>query len=76
VPDHASKLQKTLGDTIYAERKARNLSQEQLAAEAGISMTYLGEVERGEKMASLETITRIAAALKMTGAELLMKAAL
>jgi transcriptional regulator with XRE-family HTH domain len=50
------------------------MTQEDLAFESGLSRTYAGDVERGEKEPSIETIARIAAALKMTGAELLAKA--
>jgi transcriptional regulator with XRE-family HTH domain len=70
----SSKLLKRFGETVRAERTRLKLSQEDLAFESGLSRTYAGEIERGEKMVSLETIARIAAALKMTGAELLAKA--
>ena len=72
--DSASKLQKLFGNAVREQRKARNLSQEELALESGLSLTYIGEVERGEKMASLETIQRVAKALGQSGSELLAKA--
>jgi transcriptional regulator with XRE-family HTH domain len=76
VPDAASKLQKKFGEALRIERKRLKLSQEQLALEAGISMTYVGEIERGEKMASLEVVVRLAKALGMTGSAMLARAAL
>ena len=76
MPDTAAKLQRQFGATVRAERKARNLTQQQLAFEAQLSLTYIGEVERGERMVSLDTVLRVAGALKLTAAEFLAKAKL
>jgi transcriptional regulator with XRE-family HTH domain len=61
---------------LRAERVARNLTQQELAFEAGLSLTYVGEIERGQRMVSVDTLLRVATALKMTGADLLAKAEL
>jgi len=45
-----------------------------LAENADLTLNYIGEVERGQKLASIETVVRIARGLGMTGAELLRKA--
>ena len=74
VSNRTEKLQKTFGAAVRAEREAKALTQEKLAEKADLSLNFIGNVERGEKMASLETIMRVAAALKLTGAELLAKA--
>jgi DNA-binding XRE family transcriptional regulator len=74
VPDRAAKLQRQLGVIVRAERKTRKLTQQELAFEAELSLTYVGEIERGQRMVSLDTLQRIAAALDLTGAELLAKA--
>lgn len=76
VPDRAAKLQRQFGSTLRAERKARNLTQEKLAFAAGLSLTYIGEIERGQRMVSLDTLRRVASALDLTGAELLQRARL
>jgi transcriptional regulator with XRE-family HTH domain len=76
VPDRAAKLQRQFGQTVRTERQAHHFTQQQLAFEAGLSLTYIGEIERGQRMVSLDTLQRIAGALKMTGAELLIKARL
>lgn len=47
------------------------MTQEDLAFRAGLSLTYIGEVERGQRMASLDTVNRIAGAFGMTSGELL-----
>jgi transcriptional regulator with XRE-family HTH domain len=76
VPDRAARLQRHFGATVRAERLARKLTQEQLAFQAQLSLTYVGEVERGQRMISLDTLQRIAFALNLTGSELLAKAKL
>jgi transcriptional regulator with XRE-family HTH domain len=74
VPDRAAKLQRQFGTTLRTERTARNLTQQQLAFEAELSLTYIGEIERGQRMVSLDTLRRLATALNMTAAEFLIKA--
>ena len=76
MPDRAARLQRRFGRTLHAERVARNFTQQKLAFEAGLSLTYVGEVERGERMVSLDTVTRLAQAFGLTAAELLKKAGL
>lgn len=73
VPDRAAKLQRQFGATLRLERVARNLTQQQLAFEAELSLTYIGEIERGQRMVSLDTLRRLASALNLTAAELLTK---
>ena len=74
MPDRAAKLQRQFGTTIRTERKARRLTQQHLAFESSLSLTYVGEIERGQRMVSLDTLQRLAGAMKMTAAELLLKA--
>jgi transcriptional regulator with XRE-family HTH domain len=76
VPDRAAKLQRRFGQTVRVERKALNLTQQKLAFEADLSLTYIGEIERGERMVSLDTVLRLAGALKISGAQLLAKTGL
>ena len=74
VPDRAAKLQRQFGNTVRAERKLRHLTQQQLAFESSLSLTYVGEIERGQRMVSLDTLQRLAQALHLTAAELLQRA--
>ncbi|MGC5342936.1 helix-turn-helix domain-containing protein [Streptomyces sp. DT171] len=53
-------------------REARGLSQEGLAELAGLHRTYVGSVERGERNVSLVNIHRLARALNVASAELLL----
>lgn len=74
MPDRAAKLQRQFGATVRVERQARTLTQQELAFAAGLSLTYIGEIERGQRMVSLDTLQRIAHALEITAAQLLAKA--
>lgn len=56
---------KKLGENIRKERKRQLLTIEQLAEKAGITDNFLGKIERGEGMPSLQTIDRIACALNV-----------
>ena len=54
-----------VGQKIRAYRKQAGLSQEKLAEKASLSYKYLGEVERGYVNVSLDSLMRIAKALKV-----------
>ena len=51
------------GQTVRDERIKLGLSQEELAARAGLHRTYIGMIERAEKNITLENIEKIAKAL-------------
>lgn len=59
------------GDRIRKLRKARGLSQEELAELAGLHRNYIGGIERGERNIALLNIMRLAKALKISPSELL-----
>lgn len=61
-----------LAGNLRRLRKAKGFSQDALAFEAGINRTYIGAVERGERNVSLDNIVRLAAALGVSPAELLV----
>ena len=54
-----------VGSRIRAARKNADLSQEKLAELADMHPTYIGQLERGEKNASLESIHKISSALRL-----------
>jgi transcriptional regulator with XRE-family HTH domain len=58
------------GRRVRALRERVGLSQEQLAAKAGIHRTYVGGVERGERNLGLKNVFRIARALGVPVADL------
>ena len=59
-----------VGRNVRALRLARGLTQEQLAFEAKIDLTYAGGIERGRRNPSLLVLARVADALGSTPAAL------
>lgn len=63
-----------IGESIRRARKARGLSQELLAVDAGVDRSYMGGIERGEHNLTVMSLLRIAGALDTKGAALLEQA--
>jgi len=63
-------VRKNLGERLRAVRKERGLTQEGLGRRAGLSGKFVGEVERGEKSISVDSLYRIAVALEIPLREL------
>ena len=68
-----SEISKLIGQRIRNYRTHQKLSQEKLAELSGCHPTYIGQVERGEKNATLESIEKIASALNIPLAQLFEK---
>jgi transcriptional regulator with XRE-family HTH domain len=60
-----------LGKNVRRLRQQRKLTQEQLAFDAEIDLTYMGGIERGKRNPSLLVMARIADALAVPLAKLL-----
>jgi len=56
---------KEMGKRIRARRREMEITQEQVAERAGVSTSFIGHIERGEKVASVETLAALSAALDM-----------
>ena len=54
-----------VGQKIRARRKQAGLTQEKLAEKADLTYKYVGEVERGTVNISLDSLVRIAKALRV-----------
>jgi transcriptional regulator with XRE-family HTH domain len=63
-------LRKRFGRNVARLRSRRNLTQEQLAENVGVSPRYLQSVEAGEYYPSLPTLARLRAALRCDWNEL------
>lgn len=68
-----SEIAKTIGRRVRNYRIEKGLSQEKLAELSGCHPTYIGQVERGEKNATLESIEKIASAMNVSLAQLFEK---
>ena len=55
-----------LGKRIREERRKKDLTQEMLAEDVNITYPYIGQVERGERGISLETLIAICNRLGVT----------
>jgi CheY-like chemotaxis protein len=62
----AIELKLLLGNAIKEQRNALGISQEELAARAGLHRTYVSEVERGERNPSIASIDKLAQALEVS----------
>ena len=63
---------KSIGKNIRKRRDELGLKQETLAELVNISTSYMGAIERGEKLPKLEIFIRIANALKISSDALLI----
>ncbi|MET2830899.1 helix-turn-helix domain-containing protein [Mesorhizobium shangrilense] len=54
-------------------RHDQNVTQEELAARSGLSMRYVGSIERARVSASVSVLGRIASALNVDPCELIRK---
>jgi transcriptional regulator with XRE-family HTH domain len=71
--DVDSAVLKQFGARVRRRRKALGLSQETVAARAGLDRTYVGGIERGERNVALLNILRIAEALDIDPGELVTR---
>ena len=61
-----ARISELVGEQIRCYRTKQNLSQEALAFQAEINVTFLGQVERGVKKPTIETLDKILAALNVS----------
>lgn len=69
-----SQAHAALGRAIARARGGRELSQEELAARAGMDRTFVGGIERGEENPSFDKLLRLARALGLRPSELVASA--
>ena len=60
----ASRFVIDFGRRVRALREARGLSQEALADAAGLHRTHISLIERGQRSVRLETVVKLAIALR------------
>ena len=61
-----SEIARIVGQRIRNYRTHKGLSQEKLAELVGCHPTYIGQLERGEKNATIETVEKISSALQIS----------
>jgi transcriptional regulator with XRE-family HTH domain len=70
-----SRLRTIIGATLRRRRQSQARTLREVADAAGVSLTYLSEVERGVKEASSEVLEAICAALGLVLSDLLFEVA-
>lgn len=60
-----------LGVRVRQERERNNLTQSELARKVGVTGSFIGHIERGEKKASVETLVALCNALEISPSVLL-----
>lgn len=76
-PKHAhAPVLVALGETIRSLRKARGISQEELAHRSQVDRAYMSSIERGTQNPGIMTIIRIAEGMGISVAEIFAEAKL
>lgn len=65
------KSQQYTGKKLKEIRERRNMSQEEVAETAGISVTYYAGIERGEENPTYAVLESLCGALKIKSSEIL-----
>ena len=60
-----------LGKRIRTQRKMLDMTQEELAAAIDVSTSFIGHIERGTRKLSVDTLVKLADALKISCDQLL-----
>ena len=58
-------IKEIFGQKVKLMRKAKELSQEDLAEKAGLNRPYISAIEKGKRNISLEVIEKLAEALEI-----------
>lgn len=68
-----SEIAKIVGERLRHKRQELKYSQEVVAEKAGLHPTYIGQIERGEKNATIESIEKLCLALEYPMEDLFAK---
>ncbi|RWO24850.1 MAG: XRE family transcriptional regulator [Mesorhizobium sp.] len=68
-------LRDVMAINLRRVRHAKKLTQEELAESAGLSVRYVGAIERADVSASVSVLGRIAEALNVEAADLIQQSA-
>src|ERR1044072_6866646 len=74
VGEQVNKTAEALGDYLKEQRTQSRLSLRQLAEQAGVSNPYLSQIERGLRRPSAEVLQQLAKALRISAAQLFVRA--
>ncbi|KAA1183887.1 helix-turn-helix transcriptional regulator [Rhizobium tropici] len=66
-------IREVFARNLKAARRAKGLSQEELAHRAGLDRTYISSLERSLYNASIDVVDRLASALETEASDLLKR---
>lgn len=66
-------IREVFARNLQAARRAKGLSQEELAHRAGLDRTYISSLERSVYNASIDVVDRLATALETEASDLLKR---
>jgi len=61
---------KDISHRLRKARRARGLTQEEVAENAGLSVAYIGQIERSERIPALKSLFRIINSLEIPASEI------
>jgi transcriptional regulator with XRE-family HTH domain len=61
-----------IGANVRAARKAKHLTQDELADKSGLHRAHIGEIERGETNVTVQTLKTLADTLGVTLSDLVV----
>lgn len=64
-PNPPSALRIVFGQRLREERRARNLTLEDVAERSGLNWSYIAQIERGERNIGIDNIDALARALSV-----------
>lgn len=64
-------IKPAFGQALRQRRARKRLTQEKVALDSGLSLRYVQDLEAGNKMASINTVFRLARALETSPSALL-----
>jgi transcriptional regulator with XRE-family HTH domain len=69
--EYSRELARCLGENVLLVRKQADLSQEELGVLASLHRTEIGQLERGVRLARIDTVIKLAGALEVLPGDLL-----
>ncbi len=72
----AVELHKAIGEVVREQRLAKQMTLRKLSARSSVSLSFLCEVERGDKQPSSKIVEAIAGGLNLNAYEIILEAGL
>ncbi|EKN69298.1 XRE family transcriptional regulator [Neobacillus bataviensis LMG 21833] len=71
--EYEKRIKKIIGEAIRIERERNGFTQAELAEESSLHLNFIGQVERGEKAATIISLYKICLALGLSMGDFLQQ---